>query len=66
MRGIGGVWVGMERREFLKRSGAVVMAGGLAGRVRGAGAMPELIREENSKVGADFQLTRILPDAKAS
>jgi hypothetical protein len=65
LRGIEGVWVGMERREFLKRSGAVVMAGGLAG--RGAeGAMPELIRGENAKVGADFQLTRILPDAKAS
>lgn len=60
------VSLAMERREFLKKSGAAVMASALAGRVQGAGAMPELIRQENAKPGADFQLTRIMPDAKAS
>ncbi len=60
------VSLAMERREFLKKSGAAVMAGALAGRVQGVGAMPELIRQENAKPGADFQLTRIMPDAKAS
>jgi len=52
----------MERRDFLKWSAsAAVMVGGLPS-IPALERQPGLIRAENAKPGADFQLTRMRPD----
>ena len=54
----------MDRRNFLKTTSAAALA---SSRVRGANTTPKrqpaLIRKENVKAGADFQLTRVMLDS---
>jgi len=52
----------MDRRDFIKTSSAVALAAGITGRTKAAQRMPELIKAENARPGASFQLTRMKPD----
>ena len=57
----------MDRRDFIKTTSAAALASSTAraGKVAGAARQPGLIKQENSKPGADFQLTRVkLPSMK--
>ncbi len=57
----------LERREFIKKSaGAVLTAGSSVERARAEQRQPEWIKRENTRPGADFQLTRVRPDNNAS
>ncbi|MCX6856739.1 MAG: twin-arginine translocation signal domain-containing protein [Verrucomicrobia bacterium] len=56
----------MDRRDFIKTTGAAAMATVGSPSSASVAAQPELIRTENSKVGASFQLTRMRPDAAKS
>ena len=59
----------MDRRDFIKTVGAGAVA---AGNWRDAlaaaapGRMPDLIKTENARAGASFQLTRMRPDSATS
>ena len=50
----------MDRRNFIKTTGAAALASRQA---FSAPAQPALIRQENAKPGADFQLTRVMLDS---
>jgi hypothetical protein len=52
----------MDRRDFLKTSAAVGMAQALLPARAAAARQPDLIRTENARPGASFQLTRVMPD----
>ncbi len=53
----------MDRRDFLKTtSAAALVASSLPAKAE-PGRQPELIRQENSRPGADFQLTRVMLDS---
>jgi hypothetical protein len=55
----------MDRRVFIKTTSAMAAMTGGASALRAAPAaqhQPELIRTENAKLGASFQLTRMRPD----
>ncbi len=55
---------GMDRRDFLKTSSAAALASGLTTGSKAAGSrLPDLIKQENAKPGADFQLTRVMLDS---
>lgn len=58
----------MDRRDFIKTSSATALASGLtASSVAPAAAQtPDLIKAENSRQGASFQLTRVMPDGAKS
>ena len=57
----------MDRRDFIKTSGATAFASGLpaSASVQAAPAR-DLIGAENSKAGASYQLTRVMPDGAKS
>ena len=66
LTGHGGVGVRiMERREFIKWSAGALAVGSLP-TVPAQQRDPEAIRRENALPGADFQLTRMRPDAGAA
>ncbi|MCB1209291.1 MAG: twin-arginine translocation signal domain-containing protein, partial [Verrucomicrobiales bacterium] len=53
----------MDRRDFIKTTSAAAIAVGTRTAVSAAsGAQPDLIRTENARAGASFQLTRVIPD----
>ena len=53
----------MDRRDFLKTTTAAAFATGARTPLSGAAtAQPDLIKAENAKPGASFQLTRMRPD----
>jgi hypothetical protein len=57
----------MDRRDFIKTSSAAALAtSSLRDAAAAAARQPELIRTENARPGHDFQLTRMMPDGRAS
>lgn len=52
----------MDRRDFLKTTGAAALAGTNSAKSATRPAQPDLIKNENSKDGASFQLTRMMPE----
>ena len=60
----------MDRRDFLKTTGAAAAMTGASARAiapaSGSLRQPDLIREENARSGADFQLTRVRLDSSQS
>lgn len=57
----------MDRRDFLKTSTAAAIASGVRTPSSAAApAQPDLIKTENAKAGASFQLTRMRPDSATS
>jgi len=52
----------MDRRDFLKTTGAAALAGKSSAKSATSSAQPDLIKNENTKVGASFQLTRMMPE----
>jgi hypothetical protein len=56
----------MDRRDFLKTSTAAAIASGAPTPARAAFRQPDLIKTENAKAGASFQLTRMRPDSATS
>ena len=52
----------MDRRDFLKTTGAAALAGTSSAKSATSSPQPDLIRNENSKAGASFQLTRMMPE----
>ena len=52
----------MDRRDFLKTSTAAAIASGVRTSASAASRQPDLIKLENAKSGASFQLTRMMPD----
>ncbi len=59
----------MDRRDFLKTTSAAVALGGAGSLLSPAAAAarrPDLIRGENARPGASFQLTRVVPDSAKS
>ena len=52
----------MDRRDFIKTTSAAALASSLQTTATAAPRQPELIKTENTKPGADFQLTRIKLD----
>ena len=56
----------MDRRDFLKTSTAAAIASGVPTPASAASRQPDLIKTENAKAGASFQLTRMRPDSATS
>jgi hypothetical protein len=57
----------MDRRDFLKTTTAAAFAtGARTPSFAAALAQPDLIKTENAKAGASFQLTRMMPDSAKS
>lgn len=56
----------MDRRDFLKTSTAAAIASGAPTPAKAAFRQPDLIKTENAKAGASFQLTRMRPDSATS
>lgn len=52
----------MDRRDFLKNSTAAAVTQAFLPAVAATPRQPDLIKIENTKVGASFQLTRMMPD----
>lgn len=53
----------MDRRDFIKTTSAVAFAATTRTAVSASSpAQPDLIRTENARAGASFQLTRVIPD----
>lgn len=52
----------MDRRDFLKTSTAAAIASGVRTSACAAARQLDLIKLENAKSGASFQLTRMMPD----
>ena len=53
----------MDRRDFIKTTSAAAIASGVQTPTSAATpAQPGLIKAENAKPGASFQLTRMMPD----
>ncbi len=52
----------MDRRDFIKTTSAAALASSLQPTATAAPRQPDLIKTENTKPGADFQLTRIKLD----
>ena len=53
----------MDRRNFIKTTSAAALASAKARGTAPASRQPDLIRTENAKPGADFQLTRVMLDS---
>ena len=57
----------MDRRDFIKTSGAAALvSGSAASSAQAAAQARDLIKTENAKQGASFQLTRVMPDGAKS
>ena len=52
----------MDRRDFLKTSTAAAVTQALLPAMAANPRQPDLIKTENAKAGASFQLTRMMPD----
>jgi hypothetical protein len=52
----------MDRRDFIKTTGAAALAGAGSPLLPVHAASPDLIKNENALSGASFQLTRMMPE----
>lgn len=52
----------MDRRDFIKTTGAAALAGAGSPLLTARAAGPDLIKNENAIPGASFQLTRMMPE----
>ena len=52
----------MDRRDFLKTTTAVAVSQALLPAQAASLRQPDIIQAENAKLGASFQLTRMMPD----